>query len=205
MARPEYGGRVSLTALNVLDGLIIIILGWNLVRGFNKGFVEEILSIVGIILSLILAYKISPYIANLLVKKPDKTTVMLAGGFVFLLSYVTVKYLAHYINRKLNETALGILNNILGFLFGIVRGWLLASIVVFVVAVLTPDGYLIKRSSLGGIAVPVVDRALKLLPIKNQGEDPIVKNWLKAEKFLRENFALNRYLKGEKSSPTRKG
>ena len=94
MVRPEYGGRVSLTTLNVLDGLIIIILGWNLVRGFNKGFVEEILSIVGIILSLILAYKISPYIANLLVKKPDKTTVMLAGGFVFLLSYVIAKYMA---------------------------------------------------------------------------------------------------------------
>ncbi len=185
---------MNLTTLNVLDGLIIIIIGWNLIRGFNKGFVEEILSIIGIVISIYIAYIFAPQIAKLLVNRPDQTTVILSGIFLFVLSFAVSKYVAFHLNRKINETAMGILNNILGFFFGILRGWLLASIAVFLIAVLTPDGYLIKRSSLGGLAVPVIDRSLQLLPLKDKKEDPILKNWFKAEKLLWKNFVLRKYI-----------
>ncbi len=194
MDRLQPGGRVNLTTLNVLDGLIIIIIGWNLIRGFNKGFVEEILSIIGIVISIYIAYIFAPQIAKLLVNRPDQTTVILSGIFLFVLSFAVSKYVAFHLNRKINETAMGILNNILGFFFGILRGWLLASIAVFLIAVLTPDGYLIKRSSLGGLAVPVIDRSLQLLPLKDKKEDPILKNWFKAEKLLWKNFVLRKYI-----------
>ncbi len=194
MDRLQPGGRVNLTTLNVLDGLIIIIIGWNLIRGFNKGFVEEILSIIGIVISIYIAYIFAPQIAKLLVNRPDQTTVILSGIFLFVLSFAVSKYVAFHLNRKINETAMGILNNILGFFFGILRGWLLASIAVFLVAVLTPDGYLIKKSSLGGLAVPVIDRSLQFLPIKDKKKDPILKNWFKAEKLLWKNFVLRKYI-----------
>lgn len=187
---------MNLTTLNVLDGLIIIILGWNLIRGFNKGFIEEIISITGIIISLYAAYLFAPQVARLLVSRPDQTTVIVSGIFIFLISFVISKYIAFHINRKVNETAIGIVNNVLGFFFGIIRGWILASIAVFLIAVLTPDGYLIKKSSLGGLAVPVIDKSLQFLPLKNKKNDLILKNWFKAEKFLWKNFALKKYIKG---------
>ena len=43
---------MNLPPFNVLDGLIVITLGWNFIRGFNKGFIEEILSLTGIVISL---------------------------------------------------------------------------------------------------------------------------------------------------------
>lgn len=187
---------MNLTTLNVLDGLIIIVLGWNLIRGFNKGLVEEVVSVVGIALSLYLSYQLSTPVAALFVKKPDQTTSLISGIFLFAIFFFITKYLAFHLNKKLNETALGIVNNILGFLFGIVRGWLLASVMVFLVAALTPDGYLIKRSSLGGIAVPVIDWTVKVLPLRHKEDDPLLKNWRKAEKVLAENFILKKYLKG---------
>lgn len=190
---------MNLTTLNVLDGLIIIVIGWNLIRGFNKGFVEEIISIIGIIVSIYAAYIFAPQVAKLLIPRPDQTTVILSGIFIFAVFFTVSKYVAFHINRKINETALGIINNVLGFFFGIIRGWLLASIVVFLVAVLTPDGYLIKRSSLGGIAVPVIDKSLEFLPLKDKKSDPILKNWFKAEKLLWKHFVLRKYI--ERGSP----
>jgi len=187
---------VSLTTLNVLDGLIIIILGWNLIRGFNKGFIEEILSIIGIIASIYLAYVFAPQVTKFLVDRPDQTTTIISGILLFAFFFAVSKYIALYVNKKINETAMGILNNLLGFLFGIIRGWLLASIAVFLVAILTPDGYLIKRSSLGGLAIPIVEKSLQYLPLKDKKEDPIIKNWLKAEKFLRKNFLFKKYIGG---------
>lgn len=192
---------MSLTTLNVLDGLIIIILGWNLIRGFNKGFIEEILSIIGIIASIYLAYVFAPQVTKFLVDRPDQTTTIISGILLFAFFFAVSKYIALYVNKKINETAMGILNNLLGFLFGIIRGWLLASIAVFLVAILTPDGYLIKRSSLGGLAIPIVEKSLQYLPLKDKKEDPIIKNWLKAEKFLRKNFLFKKYIGGGGSPP----
>ena len=203
MDRSQSGGRVNLSTLNVLDGLIIIILGWNLIRGFNKGFIEEILSITGIILSIYLSYQLATPVASLVVKKADQTTTLISGIFLFSILFFLTKYIAFHLNKKLNETALGILNNILGFLFGIVRGWLLASVAVFLVAALSPDGYLIKRSSLGGLAVPLIDQIVNILPMKNKKNDPLLKNWKRAEKTLWKNFILRKYLKGENSPRTK--
>ena len=204
MDRSQLGGRVNLTTLNVLDGLIIIVLGWNLIRGFNKGFVEEIISITGIVLSIYLSYQLATPVASLLVKKPDQTTTLISGIFIFAIFFFITKYIAFHLNKKLNETALGILNNILGFLFGIVRGWLLASVFVFLVAALSPDGYLVKRSSLGGLAVPVIDRIVNLLPLKDKKDDPLLKNWKKAEGILWKNFVLRKYLEGETPPKTKR-
>ncbi len=203
MDRSQPGGRVNLSTLNVLDGLIIIILGWNLIRGFNKGFIEEILSIIGIILSIYLSYQLATPVASLVVKKGDQTTTLISGIFLFSILFFLTKYIAFHLNKKLNETALGILNNILGFLFGIVRGWLLASVAVFLVAALSPDGYLIKRSSLGGLVVPLIDQIVNILPMKNKKNDPLLKNWKRAEKMLWKNFILRKYLKGENSPKTK--
>jgi len=190
---------VNLSTLNVLDGLIILIIGWNLIRGFNKGFIEEIISIIGIVASLYLAYIFAPTAAKLMVNRPDQMITIISGVFIFAISFIVSKYVAFHFNRRINETVLGIFNNILGFLFGIVRGWLLASIAVFLIAILTPDGYLIKRSSLGGLAVPVIDKTLKLLPLKNERNDIILKNWFKAEKLLWKNFTFRKYIERGKA------
>ncbi|MEO2065181.1 MAG: CvpA family protein, partial [Desulfurobacteriaceae bacterium] len=149
--------------MNVLDALIIVILGWNLIRGFNKGFVEEVVSLIGIAVSLILSYKLAPIVANFLVNKPDPKTMVLTGFFIYLIFFAVAKYVAFLIERRTKDSPFGRLNSLLGFFFGIFRGILLASIVVFAVAIVSPDSYLIKKSSLGGLSVPIIDKTLKVL------------------------------------------
>ncbi len=172
--------------MNVLDALIIVILGWNLIRGFNKGFVEEVVSLIGIAASLVLSYKLAPIVANFLVNKPDPKTMVLTGFFIYLIFFAVAKYVAFLIERRTKDSPFGRLNSLLGFFFGIFRGILLASIVVFAVAIVSPDSYLIKKSSLGGLSVPIIDKTLKVLDGKV--EKHWRKNWQIARTYLIKNF-----------------
>ena len=175
-----------MTTMNVLDALIIVILGWNLIRGFNKGFVEEVVSLIGIAASLVLSYKLAPIVANFLVNKPDPKTMVLTGFFIYLIFFAVAKYVAFLIERRTKDSPFGRLNSLLGFFFGIFRGILLASIVVFAVAIVSPDSYLIKKSSLGGLSVPIIDKTLKVLDGKV--EKHWRKNWQIARAYLIKNF-----------------
>ncbi|WP_457677670.1 CvpA family protein [Thermovibrio sp.] len=176
-----------MSTLNVLDALIIVILGWNIIRGFNKGFVEEVISLIGIGASIYAAYRLAPTVTKYLVKNPDSTTLALTGFFIYLICFFISKYLAYLIEGKVAETSLGALNRLLGFLFGVVRGLVISAIVVFLVALVSPKSYLIKKSSLGGITVPVVDEAFKVFDGK------VEKSWKKSWKAARERLIKNFY------------
>jgi len=175
-----------LSTLNVLDALILLILGWNVIRGFNKGFVEEVFSLVGILISIAAAYKLAPVVAAKLAGSTDTTTLALSGFFIYLILFTLFKFVAYHFERRAAESSLGLINSLLGFLFGIFRGVAIAAIVVFFVAIVSPDGYLIKRSSLGGLTVPVVDRAMEILDGKV--EKSWRKNWEVAKTYLTRNF-----------------
>jgi membrane protein required for colicin V production len=183
---------MNLPSFNVLDGLIVITLGWNFIRGFNKGFTEEILSLIGIVMSLFLAFNLSHHLAGLLLstKHPDSTTVAIVGSGIYFVSFLVFKYFAFSINRQLRKTPFGMLNNLLGFLFGIFRGIAIASIFVLGIAFIAPESYLIKKSYLGGLTVPVIDpvidKALAFMPKKNRKQ--LENNWKIARSYLIKNL-----------------
>ncbi len=190
---------MSIHPLNVLDGLIIITIGWNLVRGFNKGFVEELLSLAGIFASLWFAFYASHPVAEKLVNNPTTSIVAITGIAIYLITFLIFKYIAFNLNKKLAQTSLGLVNNFLGFVFGIFRGYVISAIIVFGLAILTPNSYLIKNSYLGGAVVPVIDRALHYMP--ELSKKKIIKRWETAKDFLVENFNKWRS-EGEAKSPS---
>lgn len=179
---------MNLHPLNVLDGLIIITLGWNFIRGFNKGLVEEVLSLIGIVVSLYLAFNFSHPLASSLVstQKPDLSTVVFVGFVIYIISFLTFKYFAFSINKQFRESSFGMFNNILGFLFGIFRGLVISSIIVLSIAFIAPKSYLIERSYLGGLTVPVIDKAIMYVP-KNDRKQ-IEGNWKIARSYLVSNL-----------------
>jgi len=177
---------MNLHPLNVLDGLVIITLGWNFLRGFNKGFVEEVISLVGLFLSAAIAFFGAPFLVKQVFPSATTSQVVSVGVAVYLISFFLFKYLALSLNKKLSKTSFGFLNNFLGLLFGIVRGYVISAVIVFGVSLLAPQSYLIKKSYLGGIAVPLIDKLIPFLPEKVQGE--IEKSWETARGYLWENF-----------------
>ncbi len=175
-----------LNSLNLLDALILITLGWNLIRGFNKGFVEELLSILGIVLSVYAAYLYAPKLSYLLLKTKASTVIVLTGFTVFLFLFSIFKLISSFIDSKVSKSSLGFLNNLLGTLFGVLRGVLFSSLFVFAISALFPESYLVKKSSLGGLFVPVINYSFKLLD--GEVEKKWKENWKSAAPVLTKNW-----------------
>ncbi|WP_297446308.1 CvpA family protein [Desulfurobacterium sp.] len=176
---------MNIHPLNLLDAVLVIILGWNFFRGFNKGAIEEILSIAGIGISIFIAVKSAHVVAAKFVPDPDAPTIIMTGFVIYGILFLISKYIAFTLNSIYSKGFLGLLNNLLGFLFGIFRGILLASIFLLFIGATMPDSYLIKTSYLGGFFAPVTDIVVSLLPEK--AKKKVEKNWKTAEAILLKN------------------
>ncbi len=171
--------------LNVLDGLIIVVMGWNILRGFNKGFVEELVSVIGIIVSLGFSFRLAKPLLSVFRMQRDSISLVVSGFIIFLLSFIFFKYIAFSLNSRLKDGFLGFLNNFLGFLFGVVRGWIIASFFVFLIAVIAPKSYLITKSYLGGFSIPLLDWSMNFMPEKDR--EKILPRWKTAKVHLERN------------------
>ncbi|SNR61178.1 CvpA family protein [Desulfurobacterium atlanticum] len=189
---------MTLTPLNVLDAMIILILGWNFIRGFKKGAVEEIFSLIGVIVSLFVAVKFSHAVASKLIKNPEAPVIIFTGFVIYGVLFIVFKYIGFLLNEFFNRGFLGLVNNILGFILGILRGVVLSSIFVLFIGATMPDSGLIRNSYLGGFLVPVVDMIVSHLPEK--AKEKVIKNWKISREFLVKNRQSWK-VKGEKISP----
>ncbi|WP_022846908.1 MULTISPECIES: CvpA family protein [unclassified Desulfurobacterium] len=176
---------MNIHPLNLLDAVLVIILGWNFFRGFNKGAIEEILSIAGIGISIFIAVKSAHVVAAKFVSDPDAPIIIMTGFVIYGILFLISKYIAFTLNSLYSKGFLGLLNNLLGFLFGIFRGILLTSIFLLFIGATMPDSYLIKTSYLGGFFAPVTDIVVSLLPEK--AKKKVEKNWKTAEAILLKN------------------
>jgi membrane protein required for colicin V production len=171
--------------VNILDGLILVILAWNLLRGISKGFVEELFSIAGFVISAAAAFKLAPIVAKYLLKYPTQSALVITGLFIYFIFYAIFRYIAVTVEKRISESSAGFINSLLGFIFGLLRGLLMASVAVFVVAAVSPNGYLIRESTLGGLTVPFIDATLKVVG------DRIDERWKENWQIARENLVRN--------------
>ncbi|GHV69571.1 hypothetical protein FACS1894199_18460 [Bacteroidia bacterium] len=102
-----------------LDIIILILLLYGAYKGFKKGLVVEIATLVGMILGVYIALKFSGLTAQLLEGYLDfKYTGQLAFTLTFVAVVFGVYFLGRLVTTMVNMLALGLLNRILGLVFG---------------------------------------------------------------------------------------
>lgn len=108
----------------MLDIVFLICLCIFLLRGYRKGFVIALFSLLSIVIGVIGAIKLSHSVAvSLFHSSPTaaKWSSLIAFILVFFVIVWVVRTLAIFIQKSLNLIALGFVNRILGaFLYGII-------------------------------------------------------------------------------------
>lgn len=148
--------------MNPFDTIITIILGYCLIRGFFRGLVKEISSIIGVLggfyighsYYLEIARPLSAWISNPAYAKILGFMMLFCGVFVFVsILGVIIKYL-------MNIAFLGWVDRICGVLFGIAKGVLITSVLLMILTAFLPKGAPMIKDSL---LAPQVSRVSEIM------------------------------------------
>lgn len=120
--------------MNILDIVILVLFIPGIIRGLSKGFVEQTLSLLGIVLSVYLAYHYHGSVYTWLAAHFEiSETVLHVVGFAIVLAGVLIVILliANLITAVVEKASMGWLNRALGVALSIVvTSFILAVLII---------------------------------------------------------------------------
>jgi membrane protein required for colicin V production len=136
--------------MNLLDYVIVIILGLCLVRGIFRGIIKELSSLVGALSGLYAAYAYYPLVAHPLTRwiaDPAHANI-LACLLLFFGIFMLVGILGVIIKYVMNIAFLGWADRVCGAFLGGIKGVLLVSVLILVLTAFLPKNAEILSTSL---------------------------------------------------------
>jgi len=121
--------------MSVLDIILLVLLILGLVNGFIKGFFVEIASLVALVAGIYGAIHFSNYAADFLMEKVDwneKTVNITAFAITFIVIVLLIALAGKALTKLADFAALGLLNKILGAIFGVLKMAVILSVVFII-------------------------------------------------------------------------
>ena len=139
-----------------LDIILLICFIPGIIRGISKGFLEQALSLVGIVLSVWAAFKFSALVCGWL--KPylslsETTLNVVAFALILIAVSIVVLLVAKLLTKVLEMSMLGWLDKILGLVFALVVNALLLGVFVILFDTLNLKFGFVKPEVLDGSVV----------------------------------------------------
>ncbi len=134
--------------MNVLDIIFIIPLAWFAYKGFQKGFIIELCSLIALILGIYFAINFSYFASDILVKNfdiADKYLAIVAFIVTFIAVVFGVFFIGKVIEKFIDVLMLGFLNQLAGAAFGVLKAAFLISIVLWIINSFDFTNSLIKK------------------------------------------------------------
>lgn len=125
----------------IIDGVVALIIVLSALLAYSRGFVREALAIAGWIVAGLLAFIFAPQVEPLVKEVPvvgdfiaDSCELSMIAAFtaVFAVALIIASFIAPLFSSLVQRSALGGLDQGLGFIFGVARGILLVAIAYFV-------------------------------------------------------------------------
>lgn len=125
----------------IIDGVVALVIVISALLAYGRGFVREMMAIVGWIAATVLAYLFAPQVEPLVRELPvvgeflaDSCELSIIGAFTLVLAVtlVIVSLFTPLFSSLVQRSILGGFDQALGFIFGVARGILLVAIAFFV-------------------------------------------------------------------------
>lgn len=127
--------------INPVDIVVLVIVVLSGALAFVRGFVKEVLAVVGWVGAAIATLQLFPYVRPI-TRQYIQTELLadgLAGLGIFLITLLLFSILSHSIAKGVRNSAISAVDRSLGFLFGLVRGAVVVCLAyLLVVSVLAP-------------------------------------------------------------------
>ena len=122
--------------MNLIDLIIIALFGYGIIKGYNKGLIIELSSFFGIFISFFISTNLDDIISKQIVELVNinfDIVNIIVFILVFLLSYSAIIFIAKGFTKLAKVVYLGLLNSLLGGVFGGLKLLLILLIVVKII------------------------------------------------------------------------
>jgi membrane protein required for colicin V production len=163
--------------MNPFDIIIIVIMGYSLVRGIFRGLVKEVSSIIGVLGGFYAAFTYYTILAKLLSGLIKETAYLNILSFLIIFCgvLIIVGILGVIIKYLLNIAFLGWVDRIGGVGFGLVKGILIASILFITLTAFLPKGSAFLKNSMLAPHVSWVSEKMAKVVSKEMKQDFMAK------------------------------
>jgi len=169
-AGTQHGrGGTGRFCLNLFDYLLIAIAGLSMVLSLWRGFVREIISLIGLVIAFLTASRISGMAGDFLHDWiPNATAADIAGFAVVFVAVMVIVGLIGALIRKLVDMAdLTATDRTLGVFFGLARALLLIGLFFLIyTSYATTDKPWLEKSRLAPYAIDLSNMLGKAIPAK---------------------------------------
>lgn len=132
------------SALNTLDIIIAIALGFGIINGFFKGFISQLIGFFGFFIAIWLSFKFYQFVEVIIGSQnvvADGLVSIVSLILTFVLAFFSIKLASSFTQKTVEMIGLGIVNRIAGAGLGLVLLLLLVSSVLFYVDPILEFGF----------------------------------------------------------------
>jgi membrane protein required for colicin V production len=133
-----------------IDIFILLCLGWGAYKGFRRGFIIQSFSIIAVVIGIwcgfTLSGKMEPFLSR---HMGEWGSSIVSFVFVFVLALALVYLVAFLLTKLANLTALGLLNRLLGAIFGVLLNALVLSLLIGMVNKINAQKNFLSEEQIG--------------------------------------------------------
>ncbi len=162
--------------MNIIDAILGLLLLYGLIRGFIRGFLAELASVVAFILGIYGAIYFSYILKNFLAAHFEwnpNFVALLSFALTFVIIVIVISWVGAILTRAVNIVMLGIINRMLGAIFGIIKIAFITSIFIMIFKSVNSNYDYVDKETVDNSVLygPVKATAPTLLPsILNEAE-----------------------------------
>jgi len=160
--------------MGVLDIILAIPILWFAYKGFSKGLIIELATLLALLLGIYVAIKFSDLTESYLINNLDfhgKYTHIIAFSLTFIGVVLLVNLVGRLVSKIADMVMLGWLNKLAGVVFGVLKAAFILSILIYIVNRLDVKEHLItpelKQES--KLYKPIEGLSLKVFPYLEEG------------------------------------
>ena len=163
--------------MNILDIILVIILALSILFGILKGFIRELFSLAFFIIAVVLAFLFYYEVGDIYMSGFKNRDVSNFAGFItiFVLVLIIGAVVTYLVKKIFTIGPLKAIDMILGGVFGLLRGILILSIIVFALIVFPVNDNLVVNSRLSPYVIKSIDVFIHFLPAKYKEKIDIIK------------------------------
>ena len=137
--------------MNYLDFLLLLPLVYGAYKGFTKGFIIEVATLLGLLLGVFIAIKYSYYKENFLrdfLNISTKYLTYIALGITFLLVAICIYLLGKLLTKIVDIIALGLANKLMGMVLGSMKYFVALCVLLMIVDALNDKFHFLAQETM---------------------------------------------------------